>query len=432
MSVSTTVALSPEISAVRTLIARWRENPDGTYQTWFLWPERLKNFRSIRRGIQQVIAEIKADTFGTAYRASSLETVVRSIAEQRQIFKGADHPFLWKPKLRIPDIYESRNNQLAFGHFLDTCMCCNTEAQLLSAVHKLDQRSIKGLGPAAANLMYFLHPTIMPPFNTAIVNGYNSLTGARVKLGSWSEYLAMRNGILRIVDEHRTLLSNDLGAIGGLLFDIGQERYTAPPTGADSIRRAEWEADLAKVRELSAKEKRASEDARESDRTHTEIQGWLRDLGVALGFEVWIASNDRSRTYLSGKLADSCLVNLPDSVTGGGDAVAMIDVIWFDVQGDPAAAFEVEHSTSIYSGIVRLLDLAQGSRIESSVPLFLVAPDNREGEVREQLQRPAFRTTAATLHLRYLPYGELEKHRDAITRFGTGVKPILAIAKEFY
>ncbi len=431
MSVAATAALSPEISALSTLIARWRDDPDGTYQTWFLWPERLKNFRSIRRGIQQVVAEIKADTFGTGYRGTSLETVVKSIAEQRQIFKGADHPFLWKPKLRIPDIYESRDNQLIFGHFLDTCLCCNTETQLLSAVHKLDQQSIKGLGPAVANLMYFLHPTIVPPFNTAIVSGYNALTGARVKLGSWTEYLAMRNGILRIVDEHRAFLSNDLGAIGGLLFDIGQERYAAPPTEANSIKRAEWEADLAKVRDLSAKEKRASEDARQSDRTHSEIQGWLRDLGLALGFQVWIASNDRSRAYLSGKLADGCLVNLPSSVASGGDTVALIDVIWFDERGDPAAAFEVEHTTSIYSGIVRLLDLAQGSNIDGSAPLFLVAPDNREGEVREQLQRPAFRTTAATLHLCYLPYGELEKHREAITRFGSGVKPIRAIAREF-
>src|SRR6266568_1639793 len=305
MSVATTIAASSlEISAISTLIARWRDDSNGTYQTWFLWPERLKNFRSIRRGIQQVVVEIKADTFGTAYRGSSLETVVKSIAEQRQIFKGADHPFLWKPKLRIPDIYESRENQLAFGHFLDTCMCCNTEAHLLSAVHKLDRRSIKGLGPAAANLMYFLHPTIMPPFNTAIVNGYNALAGAKVKLGSWSEYLAMRNGILGIVDGQRALLSNNLGAIGGLLFDIGQQRYAAPPICADSAKRKEWEADLTKVRELSAKEKRASEDARENDRTHSEVQGWLRDLGIALGFQVWIAANDRSRAYSTGKLAD--------------------------------------------------------------------------------------------------------------------------------
>lgn len=33
------------------LIQQWRTDPGGTYQTWFLWEERLKNFRSIRRGI---------------------------------------------------------------------------------------------------------------------------------------------------------------------------------------------------------------------------------------------------------------------------------------------------------------------------------------------------------------------------------------------
>ena len=97
---------------VRDLLIRWREDAVGTYQTWFLWEERLKNFRSIRRGISAVVAEIEADTFGNVYKGSSLETVVGSIAEQRQIFRGADHAFLWKPKLRIPDIYENRRNQL--------------------------------------------------------------------------------------------------------------------------------------------------------------------------------------------------------------------------------------------------------------------------------------------------------------------------------
>ena len=86
------------------MIERWRDDTDATYQNWFLWDERIKNFRSIRRGIQHVVAEIDAGTFGVTDRGSSLETVVHSIAEQRQIFKGADHAFLWKPKLRIPDI----------------------------------------------------------------------------------------------------------------------------------------------------------------------------------------------------------------------------------------------------------------------------------------------------------------------------------------
>jgi len=82
-----------------------------------------------------------------------------SIAEQRQIFKGADHAFLWKPKLRIPDIDENRENQLAFGRFLNTCCCCSGETDVLEAIRSLDARKIKGLGPAAANLPYFLHPT---------------------------------------------------------------------------------------------------------------------------------------------------------------------------------------------------------------------------------------------------------------------------------
>jgi hypothetical protein len=85
--------------ALRPLIERWREDPGATYRTWFLWEERLKNFRSIRRGLQAVVREIADGTFGNQYRGSSLETVVGSIAEQRQIFKGADHAFLWKPEV---------------------------------------------------------------------------------------------------------------------------------------------------------------------------------------------------------------------------------------------------------------------------------------------------------------------------------------------
>ena len=234
-------------ASLGTLITRWRDDPGSTYRTWFLWEERLKNFRSIRRGIQLVVEEIEKGAFGTAYRGSSLETVVHSIAEQRQLFKGADHAWLWKPKLRIPDIYESPENQRAFGRFLDTCVCCQAEEQLLAAVRALDEKHIKGLGPAAANLLYFLHPTFIPPFNTAIVKGYNALTGAKVKLGSFSEYLAMRQGVLRINADHRGLLSNDLGAIAGLLFDIGTSRYAAPPLDDDPTHQATWAADLDKV-----------------------------------------------------------------------------------------------------------------------------------------------------------------------------------------
>jgi type II restriction enzyme len=421
---------------LRALIARWRDDAGGTYRTWFLWEERVKNFRSIRRGLQAVVREIDAGTFGNAYRGSSLETVVHSIAEQRQLFKGADHAWLWKPKLRIPDIYESPTNQKAFGQFLDACVCCSTEEQVLAAVRRLEAVGIKGLGPTAANLMYFLHPTLVPPFNTAMVNGYNALTGAKVKLGSWEHYLAMRSGILALNARYRDLLSNDLGAMAGLLFDVGSGRYTAPPRNDDEQARISWELDLARVREDSAKDAKALAASRESDRTHSEVQGWLRDLGIALGYAVWIAANDRARPFASGRLGDGCLEVLPTPLASvpGAEAVRLIDVLWLerDAAGQPngrvAAAFEVEHTTSIYSGIVRMLDLALGAPDAAVTHLFLVAPDDREADVRAQLARPAF-SRVSDLRVRYLPYGELEQHREQMARFGTGMKAVEAVAR---
>lgn len=421
---------------IRVLLQRWREDTGGAYRTWFLWEERIKNFRSIRRGLQEVVAEIEAGTFGNTYRGSSLETVVHSIAEQRQVFKGADHAWLWKPKLRIPDIYESPENQRAFGRFLNSCVCCQTEEQLMRAIRQLDAHGIKGLGPTAANLLYFLHPTIAPPFNTAIVNGYNILTGANVKLGRWEGYLAMRRGLLAMNTRYRDLLSNDLGALAGFVFDVGKGRYPAPPSADDSAARTAWAADLVLMREESAQDRRLRAAAHESDRTHTEVQAWLRDLGRALGYDVWIASNDRARPWLHGRLGDGCLACLPVGLATapGADAVRLIDVLWLHRASDTAssarvaAAFEVEHTTSIYSGIVRLLDLALGAPEQAVAQLFLVAPDEREAEVRAQLARPAF-SRVADLRVRFLAYGDLARHRESMARFGTGLKSVEAIAR---
>jgi type II restriction enzyme len=415
----------------RLLLNRWRDDPRGSYKTWFLWEERLKNFRSIRRGIQAVVADIEAGTFGNVYKGSSLETVVASVAEQRQIFRGADHAFLWKPKLRIPDIYENRENQLGFARFLHACACSNEEEQIIEAIHRLNGLRIKGLGPAVANLLYFLHPTLAPPSNTAIVRGFNAVTGGRVKLGRWDDYLAMRKGVLAFNQRFRDCLSNDLGAAAAFFFDIGNGRYPLPPREGDQTQIARWEADLAAVREEAGREARTLSVARESDRTHTEIQGWLRDLGLALGFHVWVASNDRRRPFAGGVLGDRCLAGLPARVETSLaiDAIRLIDVLWIDVGGESvAAAFEVEHSTSIYSGIVRMLDLALGSTDQLAGRLFLVAPDDREDEVRRQLLRPAF-YRVRDLNVRFLPYGQLENHREDMARFGEGLKAVVAVVK---
>lgn len=425
-----TLPMHDSDTSLRQLIAAWRDDPAATYQSWFLWSERIKNFRSIRRGLQVVVDEIATGRFGNAYRGSSLETVVHSIAEQRQIFRGADHAFLWKPKLRIPDIYEDAGNQQSFGRLIDRCACCSTEGEILRHIAEIDSRGIKGLGPAVANLLYFLHPTLVPPFNTRIVAGYNLLTGAQVKLGSWSQFLAMRAGILDLNTRHRDLLSNDLGAIGGLLFDIGSGRYPPPPSKPEG--RVEWLARLAEARATAAALSPAEARSETDEASHSEVQSWLRDLGQALGYRVWIAANDRGRLHNGRPLGEGCLEALPPVLmqAPGAEAVRLIDVLWLRAEADRvAAAFEVEHSTSIYSGVVRMLDLALGhADPHAEGGLFLVAPDAREPEVRAQLARPAF-ARITDLKIGWLPYGELARNRAAIARFGEGLKAIRAIAR---
>ncbi len=241
----------------------------------------------------------------------------------------------------------------------------------------------------------------------------------------------MRRGIIALNEKYRPLLSNDFGAVAGALFDIGSGRFPVPPRQLDDTAIAQWEADLTAVRDEASRANKALVAAREDDRTHTEVQGWLRDLGIALGYQVWVASNDRNRALGNGRLGDGCLDSLPEALecAKGTDSIRLIDVLWLEpTSSRVAAAFEVEHTTSIYSGIVRMLDLALGISDPSSLSLFLVAPDSRQEDVRSQLRRPAF-SRVADLNVRFIPYRELESHRESISRFGTGMKAIEAIAR---
>src|SRR3989337_1947940 len=210
---------------IQSIIQTYKADPESVYNTWFINNEaRLKAFGAIRRGVEQVVKDIKEGVFPTDFKGSSLEVVLTAITEQKQVFEGAAHPFYWKPKLRIPDIYENEANKQKFGAFLEACLTAAREEQVLAEMSRLAAAQIKGLGPAVANIVYFLHPTIVPPFNTAMVNGFNALFGDKKKLGSWESYLAMREVIVRTNAEVRDRLSKDLGAFAGLLFEVGSGR----------------------------------------------------------------------------------------------------------------------------------------------------------------------------------------------------------------
>lgn len=409
---------------LQKLIDEYKSDEESVFNTWFINnDERLKAFRSIRRGVQKVIQEIKTGEFGNDYKDSSLEFVLNCITEQKQVFLGASHAFYWKPKLRIPDIYEDEENKRAFGQFLENCLSASKEERILKEIIRLDQKKIKGLGPAVANILYFLHPEIIPPFNTAIVKGFNHLFKEKVKLGSWQEYLRMREVILDKNGQYRRALSKDLGAFSGLLFDIGVKKILVGDEGALS------EIEKEKIQRLLKKRHKEVMDEKEEENLHTEMQYHLLKIGHSLGYDVISASNDRSRRYDGNNFSFISLHKFPDIGIDNNtnSTVALIDVIWFQKDTNKiACAFEVEKSTSIYSGILRLTDL-HFSFPEDPSSLFLIIPDNRETELVLQLSRPAIKRSNIEIH--YILFSDLRKHCDAICTFGESKETLKKIAK---
>ncbi|WP_410512424.1 hypothetical protein PaeBR_20845 [Paenibacillus sp. BR2-3] len=406
-------------------IQEYKADPESVYNTWFLNnSDRLKAFRTIRTGVADVIHAIERRTFGNDFKGSPLEFVLAAICEQKQVFEGAAHAFYWKPKLRIPDIYENEEHQLAFGRFLKAVSQTSQEKTVLAEIMKLDRLQIKGLGPAVANILYFLHPTLFPPFNTAIVNGFNQLLGRKIKLGSWSAYLEMREELMAMNETCRTPLSKDLGAVGGFMFEVGTGRIVVSGNAEKYL-----EAEASKREKSNLKRhKEVTNDVKEENE-HSEIQYHLARLGKALGYQVWIAQNDHKREWNRQSLGYFSIpslppLNVPKSVA---DTISFIDVIWLDERNHIISAFEVEKSTSIYSGILRLHDLSLSIGNQES-QLYLICPDSREKEVQAQLLRPSLQQDNMR-GISYILFSDLRCDCDAMCKYGRSSDVLDQISK---
>jgi type II restriction enzyme len=410
---------------LEALIQQYKSDVESVYHTWFLHSnDRLKAFRTIRKSLVKVINEIEGETFGNDFKGSSLELVVTAISEQKQIFEGAAHAFYWKPKLRIPDIYENLPNQKAFGRFLKACLEATNSDNIIYEITMLDQLKIKGLGPAVANILYFLHPTFFPPFNTAIVNGFNLLFNKKIKLGSWDAYLEMRRIILQENELHRSHLSKDLGSFAGLLFEIGSNRMIIKNNAMNYLNNEQDK--MEKVRYKRIKE--IKEDEIEEN-THSEMQYHLARLGKSLGYKVWIARNDHKREWNGQKLGEFSIRNLKlfHCSPAVADTIALIDVLWLNQDEEIVAGFEVEKSTSIYSGILRLIDLSLSNKTNIS-QFYLVAPEKREKEIKAQLLRPSIKSLHSHA-ISYLLFRDLRCDCDAMCKFGNDLTVLKKIAK---
>ncbi|MBN1653889.1 MAG: hypothetical protein JXA30_08950 [Deltaproteobacteria bacterium] len=125
-------------------------------------------------------------------------------------------------------------------------------------------------------------------------------------------------------------------------------------------------------------------DTRES----IKIQALLARIGAEMGLSIWIPKNDRKGVlseWKDGEILDRLPLNY-DEITL--QTIERIDVLWLR-RRSIVRAFEVEHTTAIYSGILRMADLL-ALQPNMDIKLHLVAPEERRDKVLAEIQRPVF------------------------------------------
>jgi predicted RNA-binding protein len=161
-------------------------------------------------------------------------------------------------------------------------------------------------------------------------------------------------------------------------------------------------------------------------REHTEIQWHLLKLGSDMGFDLWVARNDRKKSWDSKKFTDfpKLKTDLPlqfDDATNR--TIELIDVLW--LKGNAiVAAFEVESTTSIYSGLLRMSDLVS-MQPNLTMPLYLVAPDDRRDKVITEVNRPTFSKLSPPLSdiCRFISFSTLKEQIKAVGHMLRFIKP---------
>jgi len=126
-------------------------------------------------------------------------------------------------------------------------------------------------------------------------------------------------------------------------------------------------------------------------RDSIRVQALLAQVGETMGMKIWLPKNDRNAVLdiWRPKAADVLLTTLPmnyDNTTL--QTVEFIDVLWIRSRSI-VRAFEVEHTTAVYSGILRMADL-MALQPNMRIKAHIVAPIDRRDKVLKEISRPVF------------------------------------------
>jgi hypothetical protein len=141
--------------------------------------------------------------------------------------------------------------------------------------------------------------------------------------------------------------------------------------------------------------------------SHSQVQTLLGAIGVYKGNDIWVPSSDRAK--LDWGLTESFGMRgeLPATTEAIVDILGEVDVIWIKRgSSEIAALFEVEHSTPVYSGLLRFNDFHL--TLPAIRPKFsVVSNDTRRSLFVRQVNRPTFRTSGLVELCTFLEYANV-------------------------
>jgi len=125
-------------------------------------------------------------------------------------------------------------------------------------------------------------------------------------------------------------------------------------------------------------------------RESIRVQALIAQIGARMGLAIWIPRADRGGVLKEWKDGgENILERLPlnyDDTTLR--TIEQIDVLWLRGRSI-VRAFEVEHTTSVYSGILRMADLL-ALQPNMDIKLHIVAPGAKREKVFQEIRRPVF------------------------------------------
>ena len=125
-------------------------------------------------------------------------------------------------------------------------------------------------------------------------------------------------------------------------------------------------------------------------RESIRVQSLIAHIGHRMGMSIWIPRSDRERVLrewsdTDARILDRLPLNYDDTTL---KTIEQIDVLWLRNRSI-VRAFEVEHTTSIYSGILRMADLL-ALQPNMDIDLHIVAPVAKREKVFQEIRRPVF------------------------------------------